>query len=1332
MKSIATFLLLGFLTVARGAGPNLSTNLSLDGEWKFAIAKDDVAAQPLDRFFDAGFDAKSFKPIPVPSTWVMEGFEEPFYVNGTKSEGFYLHSFEVPADLKGKRTLLRFGGVWQSAEVWVNGTLLGRHESGFTGFAFDVSAALKPGETNRIAVRVRQQTPQFKLDANDDWAMPGIYRGVWLETMPKEWYLENVGVVTDLDDSFKNATLKVRAFVMRDEKGDYASVSTPFEVRAILSRDGREVGRASKTSQIVSAHNGSDIPLDLAVSAPALWTAETPALYDLRVELHWNGALQHAWEDKVGFREVDTAGGVFRINGQPVKLRGVASHDQHPDVGRATRREHWLKDIELMKAANINAVRTAHYPPAEGFVRLCDEMGLYVIEEVPYGFGGDRMSDPSYAGGAFLRVYETLDRDRNRPSVVVWSVGNEDPFSALHLATLRAIKGMDPTRPTLMPFRADETLPPEVDILAPHYWTAKEYDTFAAKAKRPIITTEYSHAMGPDDFGGLEDRWTSLTKHPSGAGAMIWLWADQGLKRPINGREVLHPMKDKKKITREGSELVRENSAGKDAVYDAHGNYGTDGIINADRSPQIDYWETKAVYSPLKVLVDQVDFKPGQGEVTVPIRSDYDFTDLSKVTAKWTLFRDADVLSQGKTQLNGAPHKETKLTLPAAAIPAGTTGVCYFHLSFLDPAGKEISHHSIRLGDDTSPVLAAKPAADGKATVETKDNVVRVSAGKSVVSFDSKRGMISAVEIDGKPFANGSDLLVWRDASYCERQFLDKRARTYDWENYLQNLPATASAWKVSEGADGVTVSSTVTFKADDKNQITADLTHRIAKDGTLTIDYVVRPSVDVDWLLDLGIGLKLVDQPMTAEWLGRGIGESVDNRHESTLFGQWTIPVFSGEARKTRSGVEWLKVNLPEGRALLVQGLTAFRFDGGKTTSKGASDGEDGPAVGAGGMLRMLNRTSSAPVKGGMPEREEWRIDLKEGKGEFKGHLELRGLTDAAPKMPAHPAIVSQEIINGDAPYPESHASTIVEIAPGQLAASWFGGTKERNPDVCIWFARQENGKWLPATQVADGIQPDGQPRLPTWNPVLFAPKNAPLQLFYKIGPHPSTWWGMVITSTDGGKTWSKPVRLPDGILGPIKNKPVELADGSWLSPSSTEGTKDGWIAHFERSTDQGKTWTASPFAPKGERDYQMIQPSILFHPDGKLEAIGRTRNGVTAITWSSDQGKTWSTLDTANLPHTNSGTDAVTLKDGRQLIVFNDTAPPPERPSKGVRYPVNVALSNDGITWNTVMTLDLAPCTAGYAYPAVIQAADGKIHITYTFNRKTIKHVVLDPAKL
>ncbi len=339
------------------------------------------------------------------------------------------------------------------------------------------------------------------------------------------------------------------------------------------------------------------------------------------------------------------------------------------------------------------------------------------------------------------------------------------------------------------------------------------------------------------------------------------------------------------------------------------------------------------------------------------------------------------------------------------------------------------------------------------------------------------------------------------------------------------------------------------------------------------------------------------------------------------------------------------------------------------------------------------------------------------------------RALRSRATEASADP-ILLRELVYASAPYPEAHASTIVETRAGTLATAWFGGTKERNPDVAIWFARRGKDAWETPVQVANGIQPVG-PRLPTWNPVLFQDPKGDLQLFYKVGPSPSTWWGMVITSSDDGRTWSKPQRLPEGILGPIKNKPVLLANGDWLSPSSVEKPNDGWAVHFERSSDRGQSWkTTAPVASPLHID--AIQPSILFHRDGALEAVMRTRQGALGMSWSRDNGATWSPIAAIDLPNPNSGTDAVTLRDGRQLLVYNHSAHRAESPGKGPRWPLKVALSDDGVTWRNVLTLESEPVTAGYAYPAVIQTADGMVHITYTFNRVRIRHVVLDPRQL
>ena len=269
------------------------------------------------------------------------------------------------------------------------------------------------------------------------------------------------------------------------------------------------------------------------------------------------------------------------------------------------------------------------------------------------------------------------------------------------------------------------------------------------------------------------------------------------------------------------------------------------------------------------------------------------------------------------------------------------------------------------------------------------------------------------------------------------------------------------------------------------------------------------------------------------------------------------------------------------------------------------------------------------------------------------------------------------------------------------------------------IWSSRFEEGKWTPPVEVANGVESPAK-RYPCWNPVLFQPKTGPLMLFYKVGPSPSKWWGMLMTSEDSGKSWSKPRRLPEGILGPIKNKPVQLSNGEILCGTSTEHA--GWRVHFERSSDLGQTWQATPPVNDGKK-IEAIQPSILFNGGGRLEALGRTQQGKIFQIWSEDEGRTWGQMTLTSLPNPNAGTDAVTLRDGHHLLVYNHTA-------KG-RSPLNVAVSAGGKTWQAALVLEDEPGME-FSYPAVIQTSDGLVHITYTWKRQRVKHAVLAPAKL
>jgi predicted neuraminidase len=289
-----------------------------------------------------------------------------------------------------------------------------------------------------------------------------------------------------------------------------------------------------------------------------------------------------------------------------------------------------------------------------------------------------------------------------------------------------------------------------------------------------------------------------------------------------------------------------------------------------------------------------------------------------------------------------------------------------------------------------------------------------------------------------------------------------------------------------------------------------------------------------------------------------------------------------------------------------------------------------------------------------------------------------------------------------------------------GALMAAWFGGTQERALDVSIWLSRHENGAWTPAEEVANGVHDKERVRYPTWNPVLFRGSSGPLLLFYKEGPSPETWWGMVKTSDDNGRTWSQAKKLPKNIYGPIRNKPVQLEDGTILCGSSAEDA--GWRVHMERTKFPWFSWQRTGDL-NSAMEYGAIQPTILVHEDGQIQILCRTKQHVITESWSNDNGFTWSRMLPTELPNPNSAIDSVMLNDGRALLVYNHAA-------RG-RAVMNVAVSPDGKKWSGALTLENTP-GAEFSYPAVIQTSDRMVHITYTWKRERIKHVVIDPSKL
>lgn len=327
-------------------------------------------------------------------------------------------------------------------------------------------------------------------------------------------------------------------------------------------------------------------------------------------------------------------------------------------------------------------------------------------------------------------------------------------------------------------------------------------------------------------------------------------------------------------------------------------------------------------------------------------------------------------------------------------------------------------------------------------------------------------------------------------------------------------------------------------------------------------------------------------------------------------------------------------------------------------------------------------------------------------------------GWSGGAAALP-DPAVVKAQFISDRPPVPSSHASTICETPAGLLAA-WFGGTHEGAVDVGIWLSRNAGGRWSEPEEVANGFDTARQRRFPCWNPVLFQRQNGDLLLFYKVGPSPATWWGMMRVSKDHGQSWTDLRRLPDGIVGPVRSKPIERWDGSLLCGSSSEDK--GWRVHMETTDDPMKWWSSS--GPLNAAfTVGAIQPTVLAHGLYKFQILCRTKQGRIYSSWSTNNAASWGELKRTALPNPNSAIDAVRLQGGHMLLVYNHSSVDRSR--------LNVAVSLDGQIWMAAMELENEPGSE-FSYPAVIQAKDNLVHVTYTWKRQRIKHVVIDPAKV
>ncbi len=675
--------------------------ISLDGEWKLAVVS--PGETPGEELTPApDFPEESMRAASVPHNWEMDGFERARYRYPSDSVGFYRKRFVAPDMSEGQRLTIWFDGVLYGAEAWLNGKRLGSHIGGFTGFGFDITEFVVPGAENVLDVKATKSgTPGLEFDCGDDWALSGIYRSVYLRKLPAV-YIENIKVETYFDERGEDAELRVRVWA-KNGGADGGAVTASFELFA----PGGSAGVVEASAEI-AAGAGETVEriLTAKIAKPLKWSAETPALYTLRTALSGGGSEPTTVETKVGFREIRTEGVLLLVNNAPVKLRGVVRREISAARGKAVTLEDAREDIRMMKRANINAVRTQLRPPHPAFLELCDEMGMYVFVEVPFGYGDFMLDRPEVFPLAEERVRETIERDWNHPSVIAWSLGDDNRWSEAHPKLLTLAKAIDSTRPLTMPgagFHRDklgEPLTEEAGILAPKNPDVEQLrlilaDQVGRPGGRPVVAAEFLNALGRRL--DTVEMWKAVEIYESSAGGFVSRWMDNGIIRAAEGERVYAHGEPLDVLADDTLFAHRRLDDGR--IIDAHGAAGEDGLVDSDRNPRASYYEIRKIYSPIRIENGAMEFKPGQSGLELGIRNNYDFTDIEGARYYWKLFEDFEMIGAGAGSFAPLAPRSAGVQRFAVDFPRTVRrGVPYLlRISVYDIAGALIDSHQVEL-----------------------------------------------------------------------------------------------------------------------------------------------------------------------------------------------------------------------------------------------------------------------------------------------------------------------------------------------------------------------------------------------------------------------------------------------------------------------------------------------------------------------------------------------------------------------------------------------------------------------------------------------------------
>jgi len=902
---------------------------SLNGVWKFHWVK-----KPVDRpvnFHNPEYDVSQWDEIQVPGNWQLAGYGMPYYLNHPyvfeknppfiqhdfNPVGSYRMKFEIPEDWKGRPVFIHFDGVESAFYLWINGKKVGYSQGSRLPAEFEITKSLRRG-TNILAAEVYRWSDGSYLECQDFWRLSGIFRNVYLFSTPRV-HIRDFEVSSDLEGSYQDAVLHVAARVKNF--GDKASLDQTVHI-SLLDKDSLPVESEiliSGKSEYIAPGAESIIKMKARVRNPAKWSAEDPNLYTVLLTLKdKSGDVVEYQSCRFGFREVEIKNGQLMMNGVSILLKGVNRHEHDPDSGHYVTKQSMLADVRLMKQHNINAVRTCHYPDDPEWYDLCDEYGLYLIDEANIeshgmGYKPDETlaNKPEWKMAHLDRIQRMVERDKNHPSVIIWSMGNEAGDGTNFEAASDWIHRRDPSRPVHYE-RAG--LRAHTDIYCPMYARIPHLIRYAEqKRDRPLILCEYAHAMG-NSVGNLADYWDVIEKYDHLQGGFIWDWVDQGLrKKTENGRE----------FWAYGGDFGEEKS---------DRNFCMNGLVLPDRSSTPKLLEVKKVYQYIKM--EPVALKNG----VIKITNKYDFINLDRFAIHWEVLEDGQkILTDSIPKPNIAP-KEAKIIdfeLDKIAPKPGAEYLLNVYVRTLAPWGLLSDDYEVAKEQFVLPQLMEVSQTESPKKLPLKlketDDELRIEGKDFVVKFDKTTGLLSSfLYLRTELIVEGPSPNFWRAPT--DNDFGNRMTRR-------------CAVWKEAS-ANRQLDRFEVVSQEDTQIQIEVEYSlpnvaskHTVAYTIMNTSDVIVKNHFvpgkeELPELLRVGMRMKMPKDSENVQWYGRGPHENYWDRKTSAFIGLYAntvqdqfVKYASPQENGYKTDVRWVALTKKNGVGLLAVGIPRICF---------------------------------------------------------------------------------------------------------------------------------------------------------------------------------------------------------------------------------------------------------------------------------------------------------------------------------------------------------------------------------------------------------------------